>query len=139
MLTDEFIWQNFLITTAGPLDSCQVHFGPPVGRTHHVTRHGTAHLVRDAAVRACVPRNEVGDQPLHPAAVLGAQVLSRQTHIPVRTGSQHREEGHQVTVPIHRELCRRSRSAGDADGTGRWCVHVAESFGAIVESEDAGQ
>lgn len=75
------------------------------------------HLICYAAVRPCVPWNEVCDQPLHPAAVLGAQVLSRQPHIPVRTGSQHGEEGHQVTVPVHRELCRWSRPAGVAGET----------------------
>lgn len=99
----------------------------PHGHTYTPPRQsGPPHLVRDAAVRACVPWNEVCDQPLHPAAVLGAQVLPRQAHVPVWTGSQHGEEGHQVAGPVHRELGRWSRSAGDADETRRSRVHPAD-------------
>lgn len=71
------------------------------------------YLVCDATVSACVPWDEVCDQPLDPATVLGAEVLPRQPHVPVRTGPQHGQEGHEVACPIHGELCRRSSSSGE--------------------------
>lgn len=76
----------------------------------------TDYLIRDTAVGSCVPGNEVRDQLLDPATVLGAEVFPRQPHVPVWTGPQHGEEGHEVTGPVHRKLCRRSCSTGD---TGR--------------------
>lgn len=71
------------------------------------------YLICDTIVGACIPGNEVGHQPLDPATLLGAEVLSWQPHIPVWAGPEHGEEGHQVTSPVHRKLCWWSRSPGD--------------------------
>lgn len=58
-------------------------------------------LICHATVSACIPRDQVLDHFLGPATLLGTQVLSRQTHIPVWTGPQHSQEGHDVTGPVH--------------------------------------
>lgn len=71
------------------------------------------YLICDTAVSSCIPGNEVRDQLLDPATVLGAEVFPRQPDIPVWTGPQHGEEGHEVTGPVHRKLCWRSCSTGD--------------------------
>lgn len=47
------------------------------------------HLVRHAAVCAGIPRDQVLRHLLDPTALLGAQILSSETHIPVWTGAQH--------------------------------------------------
>lgn len=74
-------------------------------RTFELSTIRTDYLVCDTAVSSCIPGNEVRDQLLDPATVLGAEVLPRQPHIPVWTGPQHGEEGHEVTGPVHRKLC----------------------------------
>ena len=74
------------------------------------------YLICDTVVSACIPGDEVCLQPLDPATLLGAEVLSGQPHIPVWAGPQHGEEGHEVTGPVHRKLCRWSCSPGDGGG-----------------------
>lgn len=59
------------------------------------------HLIRHAAVCACIPRDQVLHHLLHPTALLGAQILCSETHIPVWTGAQHGQEGHDVAGPVH--------------------------------------
>ena len=80
---------------------------------------GGTYLIGDPAVGACVPGDEVLDQPLDPATILGAQVLLRQTHVPVRTGTQHGQEGHEVTHVVHGELCGRGGTSGGRREGGR--------------------
>ena len=67
------------------------------------------HLVGEPAVRAGVPGDEVLRHVLHPAALLGAEVLCRQAHVPVGAGAQHGQEGHEVARAVHGELRRRGR------------------------------
>lgn len=71
-----------------------------------------ADLVGDPAVGPRVPRDHVLDQLLHPSALLRTEIFSRETHVPVGARTQHGEEGHEVTSPVHRELRRGSSSPG---------------------------
>lgn len=71
------------------------------------------HLIRHAAVCACIPRDQVLHHLLDPATLLGAQVLGSETHIPVRTGAQHGQEGRDVAAPVHREFSRGGGAPGN--------------------------
>lgn len=65
-----------------------------------------ADLISDPAVSTGVPRHQILHQSLDPATIPGAEVLPRQSHVPVRAGAQHGQEWHEMTGSIHRELCR---------------------------------
>lgn len=73
----------------------------------------STHLVRHAAVCACIPRDQVLHHLLDPTTLLGAQILSGETHIPVWTGAQHGQEGHDVAGPVHREFSRGGSTPGN--------------------------
>lgn len=74
------------------------------------------YLICDTTISSCIPGDEVCHKLLDPAAVLGAEVLSWQPYIPVWTGPQHGEKGHEVAGSVHQKLCWWCWSSGGDGG-----------------------
>lgn len=83
-------------------------------------------LICHPTVSARIPGDQVLNHFLGPTTVLGTQILSRQTHIPIWTGPQHGQEGHEVTGPVHWEFSWRGCPPKRREWT--WGLSESEQF-----------